>query len=283
MKKIISTLLILIMSISLCACGSSTEKKGGESVETEVVMSNDYITIDGICVDDSYRDEDASPLRMVYLFYTLNANDSNLQIDSTYTKITIDGNNSYESEYYPGLCEYATNYYYSSYIEDVYVGSSIKVVATFAIPEADLAAGKTITISDSQIPEIENIYFMTDEIKHFDSDEEIAEAMDPEGYAASLAKREEADAATQNMVKDLLNGYYWTFYVNYTAYELEFIADNKFEVRTALGANSGTYSVRNGYIFCTYSSNGYVVEIPYTIENNEINLDVTTAFDVQSN
>lgn len=289
MKKLITMLLVLMMSISICACGASEEKSeeaAGEETavaEPQSVMSNDYITINGIAVDDSYRDEEESPLRTVYLFYTLNAKESNLEIDSTYTTLTVGENNSYESEFLPGLCDYATNYYYSSYIEDVYVGESLNVVATFRIPEGDLEAGKKITISDSQIPEVDALYFMTDDIQHFEGDKAIAEAMDAEGYKKAMNKRKKAGDEKREKVQKLINGYYWSFYVNSTSYDIEFWADNNFEVRTAFGTNGGTYSVRNGYIFCTYDSNGAVVEIPYTIKDGEIELDVTTAFDVKSN
>lgn len=284
------------MCMSICACGSSNEKSEevsavveSEVVESEVVeeepeyvMNNEYITVNAVAVNDSYRDEDESPLRTVYLFYTINAKDSNLEIDSKYTTMTVADNNSYDSEFIPGLCDYATSYYYSSYIEDVYTGESLDVVATFKIPTGDLEAGKKITISDDQIPEVDSIYFRTDDIQHFDSDEAIAQAIDPAGYNEAMKNREEADAQRSSEVKNLVNGYQWSFYVNNTSYTIEFWADNNFELRTAFGTNGGTYSVRNGYIFCTYDSNGAVVEIPYVIENGDISLDVTTAFDVKS-
>ena len=277
MKKTIALLLTLMMCISLCAC----EKEPAEVTET------DYITVNGICVDDSYRDKDESPLRMVYLFYTLSANDQNLSIDSVYTNLKVDETNTYKSEYYPGVCKTTPNFYYSSYIQEVYVGTTQNVVATFKIPEADLAAGKVITIEDTQIPEVDKIRILTDNIQHFEGEEKIAEAMDPEGYAAEMLKYEEADESTTATVKGLINGYYWSFYVNSVWYELEFSAENNFELRAKIGgastANSGTYSVRNGYIFCTYPDTGYTVEIPYEIKDGEIKLDTTTAFDVKSN
>lgn len=36
-------------------------------------MSNDTIKINALCVDDSYTSDDGSPLKMVYLLYTLTA------------------------------------------------------------------------------------------------------------------------------------------------------------------------------------------------------------------
>ena len=64
----------------------------------------------------------------------------------------------------------------------------------------------------------------TDDIQHFDGVEAMAEAIDPEGYQAELEKRAEADPERTEMVKNQINGYYWTCYVNSTTYELEFWA-----------------------------------------------------------
>ena len=78
-----------------------------------------------------------------------------------------------------------------------------------------------------------------------------------------------------------MNGYYWSFYVNSTSYEIEFAAPNSFTVRTSLGTSkSGTYSIRNGFVFCTYPDTGYTVEIPYTLVDGNLELDVVEGFDV---
>ena len=285
MKKLLAILLAAVLLISLCACSKNAKDGEGsedaESSETgETVLSNDYVTIDGICVDDAYEDEDNSVLKMVYLFYTVNASDENLEADSTYTKLTI-GENTYTSERYNDVCLKAPSYYYSDYIEDVYVGSTFKVVTTFKIPEADLEAGKSITLEDSQIPDISDISLSTDDIQHFNGDDSVCEAMDPEGYAEEMYKRETADAETTRKVQNLVNGYYWSFYANYTSYELEFFEGNEFVLSTSLGTSQGgTYTVQNAYIFCTYPT-GHTVEIPYEInEAGEIELYCVQAFDV---
>ena len=294
MKKIIALLLSLILALSLCACGSSTSAETQapeaeqtteaptEATEETEPATSQYMSIDAICVDSSYQDDDGTPLRMVYLYYTLTATDANLKIDSVYTTMTI-GANTYTAENYAdaaAACDYTPNYYYSRYIEDVYVGTSLKVVATFKIPEGDLTAGKTISLSDTQIPDAELVALTTDEIQFFDSHLELAEAMDPEGYAAEILAREPADADTAKQVKSLINGYYWSFYVNSLSYEIEFWADNNFEVRTAYSSNSGTYTVQNGYIFCTYPDTGYTIEIPWAFADGDVDLDVVAAFDV---
>ena len=292
MKKTIALLLAFALMLSLCACGGSSttdqaDTSGSSSANTPAaptkVSETDYMKIHGICVDDSYVDDDSPVLKMVYLFYTLTANESNLKIDSKYTDMIINGTNTYESDNFAdsaSACKYTSSYYYSSYIEDVYLGSSIKVIATFKVPEGDLVPGKAITFSDTQIPGIDAILMSTDDIQHFSSAEKIAEAMDPAGYAAEMKARETAPTSTATAVKNAINGYYWSFYVNSTSYEVEFWAPNNFEVRTAFGSNQGTYSVKNGYIFCTYPSNGYTIEIPYTLSNGQIDLDIVDAFDV---
>lgn len=240
------------------------------------------MTVNGICVDDSYVDEDGSSLKLVYLFYTITANDSNLQIDSKYTNMII-GGNTYESDNFAdvaGACKYTANYYYGSYIQDVYVGETMNVVATFYIPLAELEPGKTVTLADHQIPGVESLTLSTDEFMHCGSSEEIAAMMDPEGFEQEMYAREEAGWETAQQVSNQLNNYYWSFYVNNTSYKLEFWAPNNFSVTTAFGTNSGTYSVRNGYVFCTYPDTGYTVEIPYTLVNGELDLDTIGGFDV---
>ena len=281
-RKLVALLLCAGLSLSLCACGGGSAPEASEPPEEES-LSSGVVTIDGICVDDSYVEEEGSPLKMVYLLYTVTPADSNLEVDSKYTKLTINGSNTYESEHYgPAQCKYMPSYYYSSYIEDVYVGTALKVAATFKIPEGDLAAGRTITLSDSQLPDMEGLSLSTDLVRRFADQEEMAQAMDPEGYAAEMDRRAEADADTAEEVKSLVNGYYWSFYINSITYELEFWAEDNFEVRTSLGTSgTGTYSVRNGYIFCTYPDTGYTVEVPYEIVDGEIDLDTIAAFDVR--
>ena len=283
MKRLLTLLLCAGVVLSLCACSGSTPETSAAPERGDEVLTSGVVSIDGICVDDSYVEEEGSPLKMVYLLYTVTAADSNLETDSKYTELTINDSNTYESEHYgPEQCKYMSSYYYSSYIEDVYVGTSLKVAATFKIPEGDLAPGRTITLSDSQIPDMEALRLSTDDIQRFADQEEMAQAMDPEGYAAEMNRRAEADADTQEQVKSLINGYYWSCYLNSITYELEFWAKDNFEVRTSLGTSStGTYSVRNGYIFCTYPDTGYTVEVPYEIVDGEIDLDIIGAFDVR--
>ena len=221
MKRWIALLLAATLSLSVAGCGGGGAEAGtGGETTASAKTSTDYMTVDGICVDDSYAEDDSS-LKMVYLFYTLTAAKENLQIDSKYTTLTVDGANSYQSDNYANnaaAAKFAPNYYYGSYLRDVYTGESKQVSATFKIPEGDLAAGKTITLSDDQIPEADKLELKTDDIQHFENGEAIAKAMDPEGYAAEMEKRKEADADIANQAKGLMNGYQWEFYVNKSAF-----------------------------------------------------------------
>lgn len=278
--------IIAIIAVVVFANGNNNDsnEQNGENKQNEKTTETSYMSVDGIYVDNSYEDKENSSLKLVYLFYTAKTNDKNLKIDSKSAKLTIGGMNQYESTgNLDKKCIYMSSYYYSDYLEDIFVGDSLKVVETFKIPQGDLAAGKDIKITKAQLPETEKIYISTDDIIYCDNAEKIAEKVDPDGYAAELTKRTDADQSTVNRVKSLINGYEWKFYVNSVAYTIEFISPNKFELRTAFGTNSGTYTVKNGYIFCTYPSNNYTVEIPFAFtDDGDIDLDVVTAFDVNN-
>ncbi len=269
MKKIVCVCLVVLALISLAAC--STFQRD--------VLSSEDIVVEGIYVNDSYRDSDESSRRALYLFFDINATKENYGVDSKYMEITFDDANTYSSECLPGtLCEYAPNYYYSTYIEDVYVGENQKLVATFLVPEGELVAGKKITIKDDELPGIENIIIHTDNIVHMDSDENICNAVDPDGCAKILAGYEEAPAELASEVKDKINNKYWEAYVNPISYRIEF-RDDEFVLKTMLGENGGTYSIRKEYIFCTYASNGTTIKIPYELTSQGVKLSLADAFD----
>ena len=216
---------------------------------------------------------------MVYVFLNVTAKDKNLSADSKYTEMTIAGTNTYKSDFYKDSCDFAPSYYYSSYIEEVYVGTDL----TFEVPEGDLTGSKEITFSDSAMP-FDSIKMSTDDIVFCDSKEAVCEKGDPEGYAEESKKHAPADTATVNKVKKLINGYYWTFYVStgqtVQTHEIEFYSPNKFEVRTNFGSNGGTYEVKNGYIYVTYSTNNRTYMIPYEFKDGDVELDCGSAFSI---
>lgn len=282
MKKVIAILLVLAISMTFFACGTSKDGGAkGDSKKESTVMKNDTINIDGIYVDKSYVD-DEGPLKMVYLFLTITAKDANVKADCKYTEMKI-GDNTYKSDFYKHACEYAPSYYYSSFIEDVYIGETLKLVMTFKVPEAELTSGKDVTLTDDAMP-FDDIKFTTEEIVFCESVEEVCEKGDPEGYAEEIVKHEPADEATVKKVKKEINGYYWTFYVSagssVQVQEIEFSSPNKFEMRTNFGSNGGTYEIKNGYIYVTYSTNNQTYKIPYEFEDGEIVLYCEEAFSI---
>lgn len=232
---------------------------------TSAVTSTDYMTIDGIFVDESYEVSSSSNLRLVYVFYTLSTSDQNLRVDSRSAKLTFNGINTYEPILFKSNCAYMHSYYYSNNLKNIYVGESLKVVETFQVPVAELAEGNTITMEKSQVPDTEQIKLTTDEIQFLPSPEAIAEIIDPEGYALEVYNRSYADAETASKVRAAINGKYFRESSGAIIVSAEFSEPNG--VQTGLadlpGGNTGTYEVLNGYLLCTMD-NGAVLEIPYT-------------------
>ena len=274
MKKLLSFALVLALIVSLCACGAG--------VSAGPKNANDNVTIEGIYVDDSYVKEEGSPLKRVYMFLNVTATDENLKVDSGYFKMTI-GENSYDSAFSKGACDYAPSYYYSSYIEDLYVGNSQKLALTFEVPSGDLVAGKEISFYDSDLP-VDDLKMTTDDIVTCANAEEVCKLADPDGYAVEADKHAPADEATVKQVSGDLNGYYWEFQVAVGTmiqnHELEFYAPNEFELRTTLGSNGGTYEVKKAFIYITYSTNNHTVKIPYEYKDGELYLHCSTAFSI---
>lgn len=300
MKKVVILMLTLALCLNLWACGSekqeaetvaeTTEKVTEPIVETTeaaVTVSGEsaHCKIDGIYVDNGFEDADHPNMKMVYVCYSVFTNDQNLSVSSKYSELTFESGNTYSSEtYFKSCCDWIPSYYSSDYLEDIYMGESLKVVSTFKVPMAEFDNGERIDVCPYGIPRDEELYYRADQVQFFDSADALAQAADPEGYARIQALHEPADAQTVNQVKNAMNGYYWSFYVNSTSYEIEFYAPNRFQVRVrALGVNNGgTYEVQKGFVVCTYDSNGSVVEIPYSWKNNDIDLNLTDAFDVNN-
>jgi len=293
MKKTIMTVLALLLVLSLAACAVQEPATGGNGdqsagtttpVETEpkMTMETDAAKIDGFFVDDSHQESDGKPLKMVYLFVTFKPSEKNYKVDASYTKMTI-GENEYESVFYKDACMYMPSYYYSSFLEEVFVGNEQKLALTFKVPEGDLAAGKEVTLADSDIP-LEGLRFTTDDLVHCEKPEDIGAQVDAEACAKVVYNMQEADKDLRDKVRKGVNGYYWTFYVsvgtNLQKYELEFAKSNKFELRTPLLTNSGTYEVHNGYIFLYYKTSDTPKLIPYELIDGEVKLYCDTAFSI---
>ena len=291
MRKILTVLIATAMALSLCACSSTAKENADNSSASaststnsasSVKLESTYVDIDGIYVDDSYKDKKSDALKLVYVFYTVHTSDKNIEAYSKDLKMAI-GSNEYTSSHYGKACQYMPNYYYSNYIKKVYVGEEFKVVDTFAVPEGDLTEGKEIVLSATRYPDLETITLSTSDIKHSSSQENIATDIDPEGFALALKAFDPADEETAAPVQSALNGDRWDFYVNKTSYRIEFFEPNIFELQKPI-RNAGTYEVFNGYVHLTYDSNGATVDIPYGWKDDgDIDLKIADGFDIAEN
>ena len=100
-----------------------------------------------------------------------------------------------------------------------------------------------------------------------------------------MQKHEPADAETTARVQSAINGYYWKYApalgTSITMYKTEFFSPNTFETTTSGITSSGTYEVETGYIKLINDSNGFVIEVPYSWDDDgNINLDLATAYGV---
>ena len=256
----------------------STETASGDDKGGSAVKETDYMTIEGVYVDNSYSTKDNENMRFLYIVYTAHTNDKNLQIDCKSMNVKINDANSYKAVRSKTESRYLRNYYNGAYLRDVYVGEEGKFVETFEIPKGDLEPGRSISISKSQIPDADKIRLTTDEIIFCDSPEEVAEKADPEGYEEEMWALEDADSEVVAAVKEEINGYQWDVNANNMKYQIEFWEPNEYELRTAISTSGGTYEVKNGYIICTNEIGGQI-EIPFTYEDGEVKVDVISAFD----
>lgn len=288
MKRIFTVLLAWIMMFTLCAFSKTDEKSARTTVtsgkpsqtilrkvsdkkDIVIVDRNDYFKLDAICVNDSYRVQRNNALRQVYLFFTVTAKDRNLEVDSKFMYLTINGVNKYQSYRILDGRNYFPNYSHSTYLEDIYIGQELKIFTTFEIPETDLTPGRTITLQDSEIPEINAITLSTDMIQYFDGQEEMAKAVDIEGYEKYVHSQEEADAAERRSVNDYIIGRTYWSRVNGIMYSVAFSSGNRCEVTMGPMVTDATYSIRNGYIFIhTVHKPEKPFMIPYTIDDNGV-------------
>ena len=174
---------VLALTLGLCACSGETNPTNATQSSKSVTEST-YVNIDGIYVDDSYKDKKSDALKLLYVFYTVHTSDENIKAYSKDMKMII-GSNEYSSDHYKGVCNYMPSFYYSDYIETVYVGNELKVVDVFKIPEGDLAEGKEVSLEATRYPALNELKLNTSDIKHCASATDIAKEVDPEGLAAA--------------------------------------------------------------------------------------------------
>ena len=272
MKKITLLLITFFCIVLLAACG------GGSSSAN--ALSSKHVTIDGVYVNDSFVDDDNPSLKLVYVFYDVHTDDTNLKISSV-----SDLKSSSNTYTFEGLVNnkagqnYMSSYHYGRTLVDIYSGESAKFLSTFKVPENDIPGDGSLHIVNADIPDMETIEIKSDNIKHCNSYEEIAEAADPEGYSKEVELQQEADAETTAKVQNGINGYKWDFLTNNTTMAIEFFEPNQFTL-SLLGAEtgSGSYTVKNGYVSVKYDSNGEVVDIPWYEKDGEIEIKPQDAY-----
>lgn len=274
-KKILAFLLSAVLMLSLCACAAP-----GSSKE---VLQNDCITVDGIAVNENYRDEESDALRLVYLFLTITP-DTNINMTSDRFDLTFDGEHTYSGDYIAHTAKYASNYYYGKVYKDVHLGETFKTVVTYKVPEAELSSGKMVTLENSDLSEIvKGIKFSTDTIQHFDDEKKLAEAMDPDGYQKAVESRKPADNATCKKVLKEIVGNSWTYaQTGGIVMKVTFLSNNKYEIRSSIMPDHvgyGKYEITKDYIVLTVDETKAVNEVPYSFDNNgRFKLDIVKGY-----
>lgn len=267
MKKKFAVAMAAVLALSVAGCSgggtagteeaevtTAEETEPETEAEPEEVKKTDYMEVEGIYVDDSYVSAENENLKLVYVFYNVFTDNENLKVSSDGAKLTINDTNTYDCSQGTGNCEAMGSYYYSKYVEDVYVGDSLKIVSTFVVPKGDLEGGRTLNIAPYGISDSDKIKMSTDDIVFCNSAEEIAQLADPEGYNDYKNKLQPADEETVAKVNEILNGASFEMTVaENSKIEFAFTAPDRFEVLLGgYSINSGTYVVTNGYISCTY-------------------------------
>lgn len=253
----------------------------------------DEIKIDGLLVDESYKDKDSSSNKLLYMYYTIKSPESNIKVAAKGTEMTINGGNTYKSERITVNAEaneFTRNYYFSDYYKNVNVGEELKVMESFLIPAAELEKGKSIAFSNIGYAELKtesSLAMDTDSVQFFKNGRELAKKVDPEGYKSEVAKRKKASDSKVKKVRGYLNGYYYTFYVDNLSYKIEFSSPNKFTITSGIGgakiSNNGTYDVREGYIYMNFKGmdEKNTKKVPYEIKNGDIDPDFVSAYGVK--
>ena len=239
------------------------------------------MTMDGLYLDDSYVDEKSDVLKAVHVVYTVGS-DNNFDVNYHTLKLKI-GENSYEGEHidqFDSLDDKIPNVIHTDVLNDttIYAGESRQVLVTYLVPEADLEAGKEITFSDSEGLGSSNIKMSTNDIIRISSVNELAQAIDPNGYASYQAKYNPATADTAEVVSNQLNGYYFATVYNGMSIRYEFAAPNAYTATVSGQSTTGTYEVLNGFIKLTVDSTGYESYAPYTLdESGKLNVSFLSA------
>lgn len=261
----------------LTACGNGSGGNGsgsGQTAQEQDVTKTDQVKLEGLYVDDSYKSETDADYRLVYVPLEVTANKKVLDVSASGMTMTI-GDHEYETKYVEGANSFMRSYYYLSEneIKEVPTAASQKMLFTFEVHKDDLKKGKEVTFASSDIDDMEKLKTDSGVIKHAESQDALAKAADPDGYAAEENARQDADAETTEKVRAALNGYY--FYYPSQQLRIEFFAPNSYTMTFCGKSGSGTYEVKNGYI--TLDAGAGITAYPWSWEEDgSIDLDMNT-------
>ena len=275
-------------AITLVGCGSSNEP----------VLSNDDITIDGIFVDDSWRDKDSESSRLVVAVYTLTPSSENLKTTADDLNLIVGDNryDGYEHHNDDDLMlpnywkKHLVNCYSSNIIQDLYAGDTHKFFTFYRIPQVNLE--ETEIEFDHDEVDASKLHMTSDQIIICEDTEALVKQADPEGYEKTqdaLTPVSDSEAAA---VRNALNGWMYTSYSKIST-ELAFTGVNTFELSITVGGSTvsreGTYEVTKGYLLGTYPGvDNPTIMVPYweadTENGYDANLtDINTDLDQPNN
>lgn len=271
MKKKILLLILVIASLFMIA-GCGKEEKKDEPKDTDV-MKAEHVSIDGAYVDESFEDEN---LAILYLFYTVDSKNDNLELASSTISIKIN-DNEYSANVSKDLIPKYTNYAYSDFIKKVYVGKTYKICSTYKVAKGDLEGDREIKLSTYKINGVDAVHFKVSKVQKMENLDKISEALDKNVYTEKYNKEQETmskvDSTTLKKVRNAINGYIYSGYVNVgnslSKLTMEFSKPNKFKVKMGALSNSGTYDIRKGALILNYKT-GKSVTVLYEYKNNSV-------------
>lgn len=224
------------------------------------------LNVDGVYVDTAFESSDGK--MPVYVFLTVKATEEDISLYSKNVTLTFDDGSSYDSEFFSSLNAHQEKYYYSEYVEHLYGGETGYLALTVRVPMSRLDAAKSFTISAWQVPGIEKLRIGTKDVVRLEGDEAICSQADPEGYAHNMTLREPAGEERAKAVEENLTGRYWIVSLKDGAStcRVSFGEDRTFGMTLWDVTNSGTYDIREGYLYCSYDGRTYPLQIPYTLD-----------------
>ena len=287
----------LMFACCLVGCNSSnnapqeaTEDIGEENASSDV-LKNGNVTVESAYIDESYAGSNADEdIKRLYIFTEITASSGTLEISSASFNLKVSRDEAtdylasldviqYDTDGGSALANLTTSYTCTNTITKILPGSSEKLAIPFNVPSFYLQEGATFDLSDSK--NVSNgITFGFGFIQDAENLESIAQSADSEGYAAAIEAREDASPEVAQDVMNRIDGYEY-YQSTGGLMQKYYFEGNRFLVTAAGLENSGTYTVKNGYLACTQDSTGWVTWIPWEYSDtsqNGIDLEISELF-----